>query len=65
MLVVLSEKLKESGDGLWRMACAMWRVVRLCWETGFKSFMLECTNASLLTMLQSKGMFEWREMNRE
>uniref|UniRef100_A0A2N9EKZ7 Glycosyltransferase n=1 Tax=Fagus sylvatica TaxID=28930 RepID=A0A2N9EKZ7_FAGSY len=53
VLVALSEKFNEGGDGLWRITRAMWSAILLCWEMGFHSALVECTNASLLALLQS------------
>jgi hypothetical protein len=53
VLVALSEKFNKGGDGLWRITRAMWRAILLCWEMGFHSALVECTNASLLALLQS------------
>jgi hypothetical protein len=47
VLVAFSEKFNEGGDGLWRIKRAMWRAIFLCWEMGFHSALVECTNASL------------------
>jgi hypothetical protein len=54
VLVALSEKFNEGGDGLWRITRAMWRAILLCWEMGFHSALVECTNASLPALLQSR-----------
>ena len=51
-MVALNEKF-NGGDGLWRITRAMWRAILLCWEMRFHSAFVECTNASLLALLQS------------
>ncbi|GMY20831.1 hypothetical protein FCV25MIE_16072, partial [Fagus crenata] len=48
----LSEMRSVMGDGLWRSALAMRRVLNFCLEVGYHSIYVECSNLSLSSLLK-------------
>uniref|UniRef100_A0A2N9HXF9 Bulb-type lectin domain-containing protein n=1 Tax=Fagus sylvatica TaxID=28930 RepID=A0A2N9HXF9_FAGSY len=51
MLAALAEEKVEQGDGLWRMAKAVWWGLQFCQDIGFNTFLLECPNAALVSLI--------------
>ena len=52
VLAALSEPGVNDGNNTWRMAKAILRAFHFCVDTGFHSFILECSNAGVVSLLQ-------------
>jgi hypothetical protein len=52
VLAALSEPAVNDGNNSWRMAKAILRALHFCVDTGFHSFILECSNAAVVSFLQ-------------
>uniref|UniRef100_A0A2N9I0F7 RNase H type-1 domain-containing protein n=1 Tax=Fagus sylvatica TaxID=28930 RepID=A0A2N9I0F7_FAGSY len=52
VLASLCEPLAMGGNCMWRIAQAILRALQFCVDVGFHSFILECSNASFVSLLK-------------